>query len=129
MTQLQQIKAEIKKQLSLYTEEGSSGVSELKHLLTFIELLEKQQPQGLDEAAKEYVEQECSVGAIRYCGAIEDVFVYSQMVDMFKTGVEWMAEQGETFETTITNVGIISCPKLNISAGKKVIVQIREKED
>lgn len=47
--------------------------------------------------------------------------------ECFKAGAEWMAGQGETFETEISNIGMLSLPELNIQAGDKVTVQIRKK--
>ena len=92
------------------------------------------QPQGLDEAAEEYVNKTGHDGRIEdYDGSQIRAWEFESMVDCFKAGAEWMAGQGETVE------GEIKCavayphePKViariygDYGYGDKVIVQIRK---
>ena len=112
------------------------GCGLMKAYVSFEELLEKVRsdinkpkvleeqsaiPSNLDEAAQK-VEDYYDVGEEhgRLCCHRGDI------KDAFKAGAEWMAGQGEIFETEITNVGMLQLPKLNIQADDKVIVQIRK---
>lgn len=104
-------------------------VSTLSHLLSFIESLEKEQPQGLDEAADAYSENILANG--------EDMF--DAIADGFKAGAEWMAWQGGSFEdkvflfkdrpmlSGIAKDCVHALEKAGVKSGDRVIVQIRKK--
>ena len=93
------------------TPEGNGYLVAMGDVLRFVDKLPKEQePQGLDEAAEEYGSR------TRYTE-----------IPAFKAGAKWMAEQGDIFQAEISNIGFLPLPKLNISAGEKVIVQIRKK--
>ena len=79
-----------------------------------VESLEKEQPQGLDEAAEEYAQEEMMGGLAERA---------------FKAGAKWMAGQGETkvltVESPVLGPPMICCP-VNASNGDRVMVQIRK---
>ena len=77
-------------------------------------------PQGLDEAAEEWVGNNCFD-----CDCVGE----NRAWDAFMAGAKWMAEQGETkvltVESPVLGPPMICCP-VNASNGDKVIVQIRK---
>lgn len=88
----------------------------------------KKEPQGLDEAAEEWVDENCFD-----C----DIIGEGRSRDAFKAGAEWMAEQGETHNGIVyafngdSNTRFVSGNFLsqeNFNLGDNVIVQIRKKE-
>ena len=95
MTQIELIKAEINRRLGKIGAFGEVGDSDweyvqglvdiYKDILSFIDSLEKQEPQGLDEAELMYVES----SNIPPANQEEDMMVYQA----FKAGAKWMAEQ------------------------------------
>lgn len=105
--------------------DGSVSV-ELMSLLSFIESLKKEQPQELDEAAREYADRENPTCPCGEC-----------LVKTFKAGAEWMAEQGYSQDTCVyynrfndeTEAVIhLGCDgeRGGFKPGDRVIVQIRK---
>ena len=80
-------------------------------------------PSNLDEVANNYG-RNIRLG---YPRVMDETDKY--ICNAFKAGAEWMAEQGETFETEISNIGMLQLPKINIQSGDKVIIQIRKKKE
>jgi len=93
-----------------------------------IRCLETSLPANLDEAAGNYAIEVVPDNFIPDEGnGYKAAYTLPDIKDAFKAGAEWMAELGESFETEISNIGMLSLPELNIQAGDKVIVQIRKK--
>ena len=92
---IDKIRAEIERRIkyiedneeSLYEPFGKT--CELKELLSFLDTLQEQEPQGLDEAAEKYRRDSCNAAMFpnidgpmpEYGGSVKDAF---------KAGAEWM---------------------------------------
>ena len=136
---IEKIKAEIERlkkeyEVRPWEEVTSHGVAEtFSELLSFIESLDKEQPQGLDEAAEEYTYGDLSEEERKEVECVAD-----SLIDAFKAGAEWQREQGETHNEMVYAFngdgntryisGIFLSPK-NFELADKVIVQIRKKEN
>ena len=144
---LEQIRAEIERRIAHAREnpksywDAPSYIDAWREILSFLDTFEEQEPQGLDEAAWEAANTKVSVQTILLWGAHEDVYTKEQLIEMFKAGAEWMAGQGETFESVVLKDagGYPYIPpiemydyeneKAKYNPGDKVIVQIRRKND
>ena len=101
-----------------------------------VDILESQHSLNLDEAVNGVMPISYGSLEVDCYGGSEPVYSREQMVEMFKAGAEWMAEQGYVTETTVDKTpfngptGI--CMNLHDSTGfkigDKVIVQIRKKQ-
>lgn len=133
---INKIKAEIERRIEEYNIQSRAG-AELADLLSFIESLEKEQPQGLDEAAEEYKQRENDLGGL-YDN--EGNIYESAINEAFKSGAKWMAEQGWSRELEVKeDAGGYPYIDKHIELydydtdaplakkGDKVIVQIRKK--
>ena len=86
---------------------------------------------GLDKAAEEYAPDLPSYISGSISIAPES---RQDLRDAFKAGAKWMAEQGETIETSIQSLDIVGKAKILLTLngeynfGDKVIIQIRKKE-
>jgi len=92
-----------------------------------------EEPKGLDEAAYKYGRDwyRKRMGLSHKCNGC-----YSHIVDAFKAGAKWMAEQGETQDNIVVEIsdGLLLNGYVYVSPEKfqhkdKVIVQIRKKEE
>ena len=163
MAQIEQIKAELERQIEeLYTEyqelakyevwktanDKKIAFQTLKSFLSFIESMEKEQPsydtvcneifgvkepQELDEAAEEqWAAMEYASTAARESSSVRD-WCTDDIVNAFKAGAKWMAEQGEIHETTVLeNYDGLLIEDMSVSQdifkkSDNVIVQIRKK--
>ena len=147
MTTIEKIKAEIKRQIhlgknsiaSLGDMGQSSIINALEELLSFIESLEKEQPQGLDETARQYLlhEHNSYLTEIMHQAGIKAESMYHEDIEnAFKAGAEWQREQGETIEGSLCYgphlqkviVFLENCPKMWKGSTMDVTVQIRKKD-
>lgn len=130
-----QIRAEIERRKDLYKRtysalhpddlEASISYGQARcmdELLDFLDTLPEQEPQGLDEAANEFANQDCVTFISRKKG--------------FIAGAEWMAGQGITAEAVMqyddVDDLVPTLPNMEnyeFSVGDKVIVQIRKKDE
>ena len=130
MTQVEKIKAEVERRIKENERVGFlNNANELASLLPFIESLDREQHQELDEAA-EKCESYYDVGD-------EQGYLYTHkgdIADAFRAGARWIAEQVETYEVEVIKNGINGVCTIQHSVdsfkpGDKVIVQIRKKEE
>ena len=146
---IEKIKAEVRRLMNNRDSRLVDGsYYDFEHLLSFIESLEKEprdcgkgihkqeytgcdmswmdESQGLDEAAEEWVGNNCFD-----CDCVGE----NRAWDAFKAGAKWMAGQGLTKEAVIgmateeisINVSQEALDGLDVCPGDKVIVQIRKK--
>ena len=141
------MKAEIGRRRDLYLGQanaciGTNIVDGLDEVLTFLDTLPEQPvSEGLDEAAEKHISNVFdAVGHPGWDWEMQDV------LDAFKAGAKWMAEQGESHEGVVTDDGMFIKfnddkwvemialdptlelkPPFKLKDGDKVIVQIRRK--
>lgn len=124
MTLLQQIRAEIERRFSEYNHDSNHHIqaAECASILSFLDSLQVDEPEELDEAAEEYINDTTP----KYGWTIENAF---------KAGAKWMAEQGVSKDVTIglatskiiVNITEETLNNLDVKASDKVIIQIRKK--
>ena len=139
MTTIEKIRQEIERRIKLYSvtnEKEQWIVNTYWSVLSYLDTIQVDEPEGLDEAAEEYaykaketeekeIEAELPLGAIFFAR------------DAFKAGAEWMAGQGETIDGSLCYdphlqqviVFLEDCPKMCEGSIMDVTVQIRKKED
>ena len=142
MTTIEKIRQEIERRIKLYSvtnEKEQWIVNTYWSVLSYLDTIQVDEPEGLDEAAEEYaykaketeekeIEAELPLGAIFFAR------------DAFKAGAEWDRTQGVTFTSPIDydNDGYFldsfeqqsaAINRLGLKVMDKVIVQIRKKED
>lgn len=136
MSNIERIKAEIERYIAHYEKIDRNDFSNgelyiCQELLSFIEQLEEEQPQGLDEAAEDYGKKHKFLPD-EWTSLDEIGHIISKT---FKAGAKWMEEQGVTKEAIIgmatkdieINVSGRVLDELELGPGDKVIVQIRKK--
>lgn len=88
-------------------------------------------PSNLDEAAKKYEEEHTRYIQIPHSRTEVEYDV--DIIDVFKAGAEWMANQGETRDDIVVTedfdnkAHIFPIPSSEFNPGDRVIVQIRKK--
>ena len=129
-SEIERLKDEHKEPTFRDDEYESGGVNgyqlALTKVISFLDTLQVDEPEGLDEAAEKYVET-------------QDLnFLKPEIVKrIFKAGAEWMAGQGETIDGSLCYdphlqmviVFLEDCPKMWEGSIMDVTVQIRKKED
>ena len=131
MDTISKIKAEIERLIK----KDNYETFDVPALLEFLDTLEEQAPKGLDEAAEEY-EKESLASKFP---TRDQSLTKADIIYIFKAGAEWMAWQGETFESVVLRDagGYPYIPpiemydyeneKAKYNPGDKVIVNIRKK--
>ena len=91
MNQIEAIKAEVERRIKENERVGFfNNANELASLLPFIESLEKEQPQGLDEAAeKAYPKKDTKI--FHSCFGTLEIDKNAAEREAFKAGAKWMA--------------------------------------
>lgn len=102
----------------------------INSILSSLQFVVEDEPQGLDEAAKKYAwkkEEPLADGERLSCA-------FDPRIDAFKAGAEWMSEQGQTWICEIDRGrAVLDGVRLpfvlwdTYEDGDKVIVQIRKK--
>lgn len=107
-----------------FEEYGTTGTCD--KLLSFLDTLEAEKPESLDEAAEEF-------------GKRQGVYLAPFGRKFFKAGAEWMAGQGYSEVADVWSFGkngipaifvddAMYLPGIEFKPGDKVIVQIRKKQ-
>ena len=115
------------KQKSIKAERDSWKWAECKWFLALITSLQREQPDGLDEAAEMYE------SGLQNPDYQDSGYTDNDMIDAFKAGAEWMEGQGVTCggrimkSSTGETYAESDYVPLDGKCGDKVIVQIRKK--
>lgn len=112
-----------------YAQDKIEDIAEMCHRVLdgqFGKIPDIDTPSNLDEAAWVHVKEKYGIGNP------EQVFENEEIVEDFKAGAEWMAEQGKTCKATRGVFGLcypVDMDKFleNIEQGESVIIQIRKK--
>lgn len=136
MSIIEQIKAEIERRI---TDNTFGAKLELIDILAWLDTLESETPNDLEEAAERIVVslvptfgQKYEDGS--YVKGIRDYFSRDELIGLVKAGAEWLREQGETYTTHVEDASndeerfpAIFVPVDSFKPGNKVVVQIRKK--
>lgn len=64
-------------------------------VLAFLDTMEEEPDKSLDEAARNNADSTVVDTRIEYCGATEDVYFYTKLIDAFITGAQWQEKRNE----------------------------------
>ena len=75
--------------------ESLAIMGELEELRNFLDTLEEEPDKSLEEAARNNADSTVVDTRIEYCGATEDVYFYTKLLDAFIAGAQWQEKRDE----------------------------------